>query len=66
MKKKIKQRYFLGQDSSCHWYLVPEDKRDSWNNWSDLDEDDKASWNCPQYAIPLGGGPQCLTFTDPR
>lgn len=58
-------RYFLDQDSSCHWYLVPAAKRAEWDKWSSLPDDDEASWDEPKYAKRLGGGPQFVTFTDP-
>lgn len=60
---KIKpERFFLDQDQSSHWYLVPVKRRAEWNAWCDLDEDDERSWTPPEWAVRLGGGPQAVTF----
>lgn len=60
------ERYFLGQDSSCHWYLVPDSRREEWNAWRNLDEEDEASWTTPGYAERLEHHPCLLTFENPR
>lgn len=57
-------RYFLGQDGSGHWYLVPVEHQDEWNDWRDLPEDDEAAWQEPAWAKRLNGGPS-ITFCDP-
>lgn len=59
-------RYFVDQDSSCHWYLVPEKYRAKWEEWSSLDEEDEASWETPFYAKRLDGHPSQVTFVDPK
>jgi hypothetical protein len=59
-------RFFLDQDSSCHWYLIPEARRREWEEWADLPEDDERSWREPEWARALGGGVQSVTFTDPK
>lgn len=64
--KKAAPRYFLDSDQSGHWYLVPEEKRAEWDDWTNLNEDDERSWNEPSYAVRLGGSPSNVTFTDPR
>ncbi len=58
-------RFFLDQDQSGHWYLVPEPLREEWTRWTALSEDDEASWTPPEGAHALGGSPSCITFTDP-
>jgi hypothetical protein len=58
-------RFFLSQDNSCHWYLVPAQCRDEWNAWADLPEDDEAGWEPPAFARRLNGSPRMITFTDP-
>jgi hypothetical protein len=58
-------RYFLSQDQSSHWYLVPVEKRDEWEAWASIDEDDERAWMAPEYATALGGGPNLVTFSDP-
>jgi len=60
----MKERYFLSQDYSSHWYVVPESKREEWEEWNNLNEDDPKSWTAPQWAIKVGGNPCLVTFTD--
>lgn len=60
------ERYFLSTDGDGHWYLVPDAHRAEWQEWADLDGDDERAWEPPDYAKPLGGGPQGITFTDPQ
>lgn len=61
-----RQKYFLSQDNSCHWYVIPDDKRQEWEDWCNLDEDDEASWNVPEFAIEVGGSPFRVTFENPE
>jgi hypothetical protein len=58
-------RFFLGTDSSSHWYLVPLAIADEWSSWNELSEDDPASWTPPKEAQRIDG-PYGLMFTDPR
>ena len=58
----MSEEYFLDQDESCHWYIVPEINRQEWNDWCDIDEDDEASWNVPDFAKELGTGPNAVIF----
>ena len=60
------QRYFLSQDNSSHWYIIPVDKQSAWEAWTGLDEDDEKSWTAPEWAIALSGSPSLVTFTDPQ
>lgn len=48
-----KTRYFLGQDSSCHWYLVDASRRADWEEWENLSEDDEKSWTPPSFATAI-------------
>jgi hypothetical protein len=59
-------RYFLDRDNDGHWYLVPADKRDEWDAWTDLDPDDEASWDVPEWAMSLGYAPSLVTFENVR
>lgn len=36
------QKYFFAQDDSCHWYMIPAEKRQRWNevNKMDIDTDE--------------------------
>jgi hypothetical protein len=61
---KIKERYFLSQDQSSHWYVVPVSKQEEWEEWNDLHEDDPKSWDAPEWATPVGGSYVLVTFTD--
>ncbi len=60
------RRYFLAQDQSTHWYLVPAERRQDWDAWCNLDEDDAASWERPDWASRLDGDPSRVTFAEPR
>lgn len=59
-------RFFLDQDNSMHWYLVPESRRAEWSAWTNLPEDDEASWDAPEWARRLSGSPCWVTFTNPE
>lgn len=58
--------YFLDQDSSCHWYIIPVDKREEWNEWSNINEDDPRAWDAPEWAKMLGGGISQVEFLLPE
>lgn len=53
--------FFFDQDSSCHWYMVPERIRAEWDKWNELDEDDEAAWEAPEGVVMLGGGISRIT-----
>jgi hypothetical protein len=55
--------YFLDQDQSSHWYIVPRAHETEWQAWCELDEDDPKAWDAPEWAVRLGGGPNSVTFT---
>jgi len=59
------QTYFLDRDNSCHWYLIPSERRSEWDCWTNLDETDPKSWDHPTWAVRLDGGPQGVTFSGP-
>lgn len=52
---KEKKLYMLGQDNSCHWYILPADKKDEWEEWLSIDEDDERSWDVPEFAQFIDG-----------
>jgi hypothetical protein len=60
------KRYFLSQDGSSHWYIIPLNKMQEWDEWVNIDEDDPEGWKVPDYAQVVGGSPCLVTFTDPR
>lgn len=55
-------KVFLDQDQDCHWYMVQADKRKEWDDWVNMNQDDPAAWDAPEFAKPLGGGPQEVEF----
>lgn len=59
------QRFFLDQDGSCHWFIVPIEFAAKWAAWRNLDEGKPESWEVPDFAIPIGGGPQLVIFSNP-
>lgn len=58
-------RFFMGQDQSSHWYLVPVERRDEWEAWSGMDDNDEASWETPSWVKQIDG-PSSVTFTAPK
>lgn len=58
-------RYFLSEDPSGHWYVIPEYRRSEWDRWCELPEDDEDSWDSPPWASRLMGSPSNITFTNP-
>jgi hypothetical protein len=56
------RKYFLDQDNSSHWYIVPLEMMSEWNEWLDLDEDDPASWEPPKGCEMIGGHPSGVVF----
>lgn len=59
-------RYRLVQDNDCHWYLIPADKGEEWDEWCDIPDDDERSWDAPDFAQGLNGSPSAVTFDNPR
>ena len=60
-------RFFVAQDDSCHWYLIPNEYREDWEEWSNLpySEDDSRTWEAPKYARSIDS-PSNLSFIDPK
>ena len=56
-----KSRFFLAQDNDCHWYMVEAIWRGEWEEWLESGSDE-----VPQYATPLGSGPQWVEFENPE
>lgn len=55
--------WFLDQDCSSHWYVVPRSRQAEWDAWTSIDEDDPKAWNAPEWAARIGGSPTLVTFT---
>ncbi len=48
------------QDESCHWYAIPSENRNAWDEW--LDSKDAEDGLVPDYAKPLGRHISRYTF----
>ena len=59
-------RFFLTQDNDSHWFIVPVDKRDEWDEWCEIPSNDERAWDVPDFARALGGSPSNVTFENPR
>lgn len=59
------ERFFLDQDDSSHWYIVPADRRAEWEEWANIPEDDEVGWTEPGFVRRLDGGPNRVTFSAP-
>lgn len=66
IKARGRERYFFAQDESSHWYIIPERLRAEWYEWTQLDPDNEDSWSPPNGARRLDGGPQAVSFENPR
>lgn len=62
VKPRVRVRYFLDQDDSCHWYIVPVGNREEWMHWRDSDSEDDP----PRWATPLNRPINMVTFEFPR
>ena len=54
--------HFLDRDNDGHWYVVQESKRQEWEKWLQIPSDDQASWDAPDFAKPVGGAPNTVSF----
>lgn len=59
------ERYFMAQDQSCHWYVIPIERAHDWEEWVSIPEDDERAWDAPDFAKAVGGSPACVTFSNP-
>ena len=62
----MSERFFLAQDNSSHWYVIPVSKRDEWSAWLDLDGDDERAWDVPEWALRTYGAPSLVIFEAPN
>lgn len=56
-------RYFLSSDGDSRNYIVPMDKKEEWEIWTELDEDNPDRWTAPYYAVQVEG--ELLSFENP-
>jgi len=54
-----KERFRLVQDDDCHWYVIPANRLEEWNEFL-MDAGD-----VPDFADPVGGAPFLVSFFDP-
>lgn len=57
-------RYTLVQDESCHWYLIPADKKKEFYAW--FETEDYENGIEPDWANHFGSGPEQVTFENPE
>lgn len=52
------QKFLLVQDNDCHWYIIPEDKKNEFDSWVEIicsgDMDDEG-YIQPEWAKPVDG-----------
>lgn len=58
--------YFLSQDNSGHWVLVPQPIRDWWFKCLEFPDDDERSWVLPEGCIKIDGEPESIVFSNFR
>lgn len=62
----MEQAYFFAQDDSCHWYMIPVEKRELWRSMSDIDIDSDEGYAAWQEAgfddYRTGGGIDDIEF----
>lgn len=66
----MEQKFFFTQDDSCHWYMIPVEKRDRWRQlnkrrpeiegWDEYDYDDAINDEFGDYRT--GGGISDIEF----
>ncbi|MCK5610163.1 hypothetical protein KAR91_50280 [Candidatus Pacearchaeota archaeon] len=58
--------FFIDCDDDGHWYIVPEQHREQWDEWHNLNSDDENSWEVPSFAIQIGGPIDQVIFKEYR
>lgn len=43
-------RHYLTRDNDAHWYVVPVERSEEWEDWLALDSGDQRSWEAPKWA----------------
>lgn len=60
------QRFVFRQDSDCHWYMIPIEAIESFENWNNEDTETDEFDPDRFYHCALGGGIQDISFTLPQ
>ncbi len=56
-------RFYLDQDDSCHWYIIPLSKRQEWNEF--LDSEACELGDVPPWAERINTGVSSVSFAYP-
>lgn len=56
-------RYVLNDDDDGHWYVIPADKKDEFEQWSCGGYETEPQ---PEWAWQVGGHPNNVTFSQPE
>jgi len=60
-------RYRFLQDNDCHWYLIPEEQAQVFEQWSALTDDNDKEFRDYRFEDRRISGPvEAFTFTDPK
>jgi hypothetical protein len=57
------KRYRLAQDNDSHWYVIPVDRAEEWEQWCEIDSDDERAWTPPEFAWQVGGSYSLVEFS---
>lgn len=55
-------KYFLDNDDDGHWYLVPVEEREAFEEWLDSDVDEHHIFTAKAYEYMIGGHPNKIEF----
>lgn len=61
----MSDRFYLTQDNDSHWYVVPVERQQEWDDWCAIDPDDERAWDAPDFAQQVGGSYTLVTFENP-
>lgn len=62
-KRPALGRHYLTRDNDAHWYVVPVERSEEWEDWLALDSDDQRSWETPAWAKRVDS-PSTLSFAE--
>lgn len=57
------KRFCFAQDDSCHWYLIPLELKEEFENLIEEENDDTINYNFSKYRT--SGGIKCISFSSP-
>jgi len=58
------KEHILIQDNDCHWYVIPDDKRQEWFAW--CESENYGYEDLPSWANEVGGSPCLVKFKEWR